>query len=40
MIVGVNAEGKDMITNLKEGVLDAETGSIYDFNGCQFSRNF
>lgn len=31
MIVGVNADGKDMITNLKEGVLDAETGSIYDF---------
>jgi hypothetical protein len=31
MIVGVNAEGKDMITNLKQGVLGAETGNIYDF---------
>ena len=31
MIVGVNAEDKDMIANLKEGALAAEAGDIYDF---------
>lgn len=31
MIVGVNTEGKHMISQLKEDVLAAEAGDIYDF---------
>ena len=31
IIIGVNTEGKDMITNLKEGVLAAEVKNICNF---------
>jgi len=32
MIVGVNAQGKDMLTLTKDGTLAADGGAIYDFS--------